>query len=85
MATSLFLAVTKGLTSPEKKVLNTYLEDLSVLTTIIGKEDFTAKGGAVMKFNSKYGGGEVRFQNKNEIIKFCTALGKLASNIETKR
>lgn len=85
MAKSLALSILQGLTSPEKKVLETYLKDLSVLTTIIGKDkDFNAKGGAVMTFNDKYGGGEVRFQNKEEIIDFCTALGKLAKNIKAK-
>lgn len=79
------LTLLKGLSTRQVAILKKYLEDLSVLTTIFGKDsDFKAKGGAQMTFSSKYGGGQVRFQNKTEIIEFCTALGILASRIKTK-
>jgi len=65
----------------EIRILEKYLDNLQVLTDVIGEEK-TNKNGAVLRFKARYGGGEARFPNKNEMLQFIVALYAFADNIK---
>ena len=72
--------VKKFIDNRKFKVLEKYVDNLQILTSVIGDDE--QKGGVVLKFKSQYGGGQVRFQTKKEMVEFCNALGAFAEVIK---
>lgn len=63
-----------------KQALEKYLQTLTIQTNVIG--DGTKNKGATLKFKSSFGGGRVQFNNVNETVEFCTALGDWAKALK---
>lgn len=74
----MFDILKKSLGQGSYKTLSKYVDNLQMLTDIIGEGN---KGGIVMKFKQQYGGGEVRFANNKEMVGFIKALNALSQMI----
>ncbi len=75
----MFEILKKAVGQGSYKNLEKYIENLQMLTDVIG--DGNNKNGVVMRFKKQYGGGEVRFPNSKEMIVFIKALNVFAQKI----
>lgn len=76
----MFDILKKSLGQSSYKTLSKYVDNLQMLTDIIGEGK--QKGGIVMKFKQQYGGGEVRFASNKEMVGFIKALHSLSQILD---